>query len=63
MKVKVDKEKCIGCGACAGIVPSVFDMDDDGLAKVNSEDVSSLEEDVRDAAGSCPTDAIEITKD
>lgn len=34
MNLKIDKEKCIGCGQCVSICDSVFDFDDDNLAKV-----------------------------
>ena len=34
MKAKVNKDLCIGCGACAAIVPDVFQIGDDGLAEV-----------------------------
>ncbi len=55
--VKVNKDKCIGCGACTAIAPEIFDFDDDGLAKVIKDEVN---EDVKMAAESCPTEAIEI---
>ena len=35
MKVKVN-EGCLGCGACAGVCPDVFELDDEGLAKVDA---------------------------
>ena len=58
MKVKVDEELCTGCGACADICPEVFDLQDD-VAKVLAEDVpADLEESVREAAESCPVEAI-----
>ena len=61
MKAIVNKEACIGCGACAAICDTVFEIDDEGLSEVKKEDVSKEEEQaVRDAADSCPTGAIEI---
>ena len=61
MKVKVDENVCIGCGACAGICPDVFEVDD--TAKVIAENVpEELEEDVKDAIEGCPVMAIsEVT--
>lgn len=62
-KVIVDKDKCISCGACVGLVDSVFEFGDDDLAQVK-EDVNfenmdeSLAEEVKDAVESCPTSAI-----
>lgn len=61
MKLKVNKEKCIGCGQCVSITDQkVFDFDDDNLAKVIESPVSSENEQIaNDAMESCPTGAIE----
>lgn len=60
MKVKVAKEKCIGCGMCVGINSDVFEFDDDGLAKANNENINDEnKEQVEDAVNSCPVGAIE----
>ncbi len=59
MKVKVNKDACIGCGACASICNDVFELNDDGLSEVKDENVKEdLQDEVRDAADSCPTGAI-----
>lgn len=55
----VEKELCIGCGACASIEPNIFEIDDDGLAKVINEEIN---EDVQMAIDSCPTGAIKTEK-
>ena len=61
MKAKVNKDICIGCGACAAIVPDVFELEDDGLASCKKEEINDdNKEDVMDAADNCPTGAIEI---
>ena len=59
MKVKVDKNLCIGCGACQSIEPSVFTLEDDGLAKaIDAEIKDEVKENVIDAKEGCPTSAI-----
>lgn len=59
MKVKVNREACIGCGACAAICEDVFEIDDEGLSVAKTEEVEkNKEQEVRDAADSCPTAAI-----
>lgn len=60
MKVSIIKDKCIACGVCADIAPEVFTMGDDS-AEVISEDVPpEHEEAVREAAESCPAEAIVV---
>ncbi len=60
MKVRVDENLCTGCGLCADICPEVFEMGDD-VSIVKVDNISSeLEEKVREAAESCPVEAIII---
>ena len=60
MKVKVDQNKCIGCGNCVALSESqVFDFNDDGLAQSIVEEVpSEMEEVAKEAIAECPTEAI-----
>lgn len=61
MKFKVIKEKCIGCGACIGIAPEVYEFDEDGFARVKGTDVEISEENKAaaiEALENCPTEAI-----
>lgn len=61
MKVKVNRDSCIGCGACAAICDDVFEIDDEGLSTVKKEEVGDdKKQEVQDAADSCPTGAIEV---
>lgn len=61
MRVKVDKNKCIGCGTCVSIAPEVFEMEDDGKSKVKEgADLEKNKEAIRQAKDSCPTQAIEV---
>ncbi len=55
--VKVDKETCIGCGACASNCTDVFEMKEDGKAHVKSG-AKENESCVKDAIDNCPVDAI-----
>ena len=49
-------ESCIGCGTCVVVAPDVFEMNDEGLSSVIGDDVDSAKE----AAESCPVEAIEV---
>ena len=63
MKVTVDEELCVGCGACVDICPEVFDLEDD-MAKVLTNEVpGELEESASEAAEACPVDAIIIKEE
>ncbi len=56
MTIKVDQEKCVGCGMCAGLCPEVFAMAETGKAKV----IGSNEDCAKEAANSCPVEAISV---
>lgn len=61
MKAIVDRDACISCSLCATICPEVFEMDDEDIAVVIADPVPSDQADsAREAAESCPTDAISI---
>ena len=65
-KIIVDKNKCIGCGACEGFEPDVFELNDEGLAEAIKENYDELDtevkENVGDAAANCPTSAIKVSE-
>lgn len=61
MKVTIN-ENCIGCEACVGAAPEVFEMNDEGTAQViaaNADNLADFEGDIEDAVAECPVDAIE----
>ena len=63
MKLKVNKDVCIGCGACQAVCPELFEIEDDGLAHTKVEVVpTEIEDDAIDAKEGCPTSAIEEIK-
>ncbi len=61
MKAKVIDNLCIGCGACAALVPDEFDINDDGVAyAINDVIKEENKELAKDAKDNCPTGAISI---
>ncbi|WP_319436779.1 ferredoxin [Mycobacterium sp. RTGN5] len=65
MKVRVDQEKCQGHTLCAMIAPDMFQLSDiDGSSSPVTEVVPDDQiELVREAAQSCPEQAILIEED
>ncbi len=60
MKVKIDPELCNGDEICVQLCPDVFEMEGE-KAIVKMEDIpDDLAESVREAADSCPSEAIII---
>jgi ferredoxin len=62
VKVSVDAERCQGHTLCAMIAPDSFELSDiDGTSSPVNEEVPPEHEDaVREAAHSCPEQAISI---
>ncbi len=61
LEIIVDRDECIGDGACVSDAPETFEMDDEDKAIVKSP-VSDDKETILEAARNCPVDAI-IIKD
>ena len=59
MKLKINKDKCIGCGQCVSLCEDVFDFDDDNLAYVKNQPNNENENLAIEAMENCPTNAIE----
>lgn len=64
MRVTVDEDLCIGDETCVDICPEIFEMNEEGLAitklGADEEVPESLEASCREAAESCPAEAIII---
>jgi ferredoxin len=58
VKIKVNRETCIGCGACVSICPKSFEMHE-GKAKEKVSEVKKVTCE-KEAAESCPVNAITI---
>ena len=60
-KIEVDFGLCESNGVCMGIIPEVFDLDDQDYLHVLQDEVTPAnEERVREAARQCPRQAIAI---
>ena len=57
MSIKVNEELCIGCGTCEALCPAVFRINDAAKAEVVSQTDAEC---AKNAAETCPTQAIEV---
>ena len=62
MQIRIDRELCMGSGSCQFHAPNTFDLGADCKAIVKDEqgDPARL---IRNAKESCPSGAIELTKE
>lgn len=68
-KIKLEREKCIGCGSCQALCPKYFQLQDDGKSHIVDavkQDIEELEvaklECAESAAEACPAQCIHIEK-
>ena len=62
MKVKIDRDLCVGVGNCVAYAPTVFALDEEN--KVIVLDPSSVDDEtLLEAAESCPENAIVVEDD
>lgn len=63
MKVEVDRDSCEANAVCAGLVPEVFEVDDDDQLHILVKEVpEQLADGVRHAVRSCPKAALRLTE-
>ncbi len=55
--IKVNKNKCIGCGLCASMCPKTFKMTSDNISEVISQDDKDC---AKETVEICPVKAISI---
>lgn len=63
MKVKIDPELCTGDEICVQLCPDVFEMQDDKAVVIMDDIPEDLQDSVREAVDSCPSEAITIEEE
>ena len=54
--IRVDQDKCIGCGRCTEVCPDIFKLNAEGKSEVITQ--SGSKECAMSAADQCPVEAI-----
>ncbi|HMM43063.1 MAG TPA: ferredoxin [Thermomicrobiales bacterium] len=62
MRIRIDRDKCIGAENCVVTAPEVFILDDDGKARL-IDPVQAADDLLWLAAELCPTEAIVLEAD
>ncbi|MHA6793856.1 ferredoxin [Pseudonocardia bannensis] len=60
LRVRADRDVCIGAGMCVLTAGAVFDQDDDGVVAVLDETPEDIDA-VRRAVANCPSGALSIS--
>jgi len=71
-RVKVDKDLCTACGSCYALCDKVYESDDEGKSQIvenlraGDVNIGEIGDDLyncaKDAADTCPVEAISIEK-
>jgi len=69
MKIKLEHEKCIGCGSCVALCPKYFELGNDGKSHIKGGSTGPIEElevekieCAESAVEACPAQCIHIEK-
>ena len=60
---KIDRELCVGAGACIETAPKAFEFDDEHIAVVRPEAEEEPDGKLLEVARECPATAIHIYED
>ena len=60
-EIRIDRDLCMGSSQCVGYAPNTFDQDDDTIAIVVNQQ-GDVEDKIRAAVASCPTQAISLVE-
>ena len=62
-KLKIDEDKCVGCGMCVSLYPNFFEMGADGKARIINSIKDIDENKIKEIVASCPMAIIKKASD
>jgi ferredoxin len=63
VRVEVDRDACEANAVCQGLVPEVFEVDEEDILHIKAGDVPpALDDSVRHAVRSCPKAALSLSE-
>jgi len=57
-KITIDENACVGCGLCVNSCSDVFELGDDGIARVKANQCDSCN--LHEIASQCPVNCITV---
>jgi ferredoxin len=61
MNIHVDTDRCTGHGVCESLLPEVFEVGDEGVVHLLTEDLTGVARaDLESAVAECPTQALRL---
>lgn len=61
MKIRIDKQRCVGNARCWAVAPELYPLDDEGYIAIETIEVPAGQEELaRRGARACPERVIEI---
>ena len=58
MRIAVDREACVGCGRCPGLLPELIEMDGEQKARLLPDAGDGDPQRILDAVLNCPVGAL-----
>jgi ferredoxin len=64
MRIHVDTDRCAGHGVCESLLPEVFEVGEDGIVHLLTDELhADQRDDLESAVAECPTQALRLDLD
>jgi ferredoxin len=62
LKITINRSACISCSSCVFMAEKTFELDEEMISMVKPNGPYDDEKTIKEAAASCPTSAIKVSK-